>query len=379
MMKHNPLYLLLGTLLLTLVAKPVLADADDLPVIPNLPAAPTFSATTIPANGDLNPYGVAFVPADVPAGGKLQPGGILVSNFNNSANVQGTGTTIVQITPNGQTSLFFQGRLGLGLTTALGVLKSGFVLVGNVPSTGGAGTCTPGPNGQEQGVEQGSLLIIDRHGRLVEELTSSTLLDGPWDLTINDFGAQAQVFVSNVLSGTVTRLDLSVLADGAGGDDSRVVVENETQIASGYLHRCDPSAFVVGPTGLALDPVNDVLFVASTGDNAIFAIADASITPADAGMGHRIVHDPVHLHGPLGLARAANGDLITSQGDAVNFDPKHPSEIVEFTSRGKFVAQFSIDAAPGSAFGLALESSIDGFRFAAVDDNLNVLDVWVVK
>lgn len=378
-MKRKPVRLLFGVLLLMFVANPVLADADeDLPVIPNLPSAPTFSATTVPANGDLNPYGVAFVPPDFPTGGPLQPGDILVSNFNNSANLQGTGTTIVQITPNGQTFLFFQGKPELGLTTALGVLKSGFVLVGNVPSTGGAGTCTPGPNGQEQGVEQGSLLILDRHGKLLKELTSATLLDGPWDLTITDSGTQAQVFVSNVLSGTVTRLDLSIPENGAGIAD-RVVVEKATQIASGYLHRCDPAAFVVGPTGLALDAVNDILFVASTGDNAIFAIHDASVATNDAGMGQLVVHDRVRLHGPLGLARAGNGDLITSQGDAVNFDPKHPSEIVEFSSKGKFVAQFSIDPAPGSAFGLALESAADGFRFAAVDDALNVLDVWVVK
>ena len=94
---------------------------------------------------------------------------------------------------------------------------------------------------------------------------------------------------------------------------------------------------------------------------------------------HLVCHRTKLDVGPLGLARARNGDPITSQGDAVNFDPKHPSEIVEFTAKGKFVAQFSIDPAPGSAFGLALESSEDGFRFAAVDDALNVLDVWVVK
>ncbi len=85
------------------------------------------------------------------------------------------------------------------------------------------------------------------------------------------------------------------------------------------------------------------------------------------------------MHGPLGLVLAPNGDLITSQGDAVNADPAQPSEIVEFTSRGKFVAQFSIDPAPGSAFGIALVPFRDGFSFAAVDDGLNVLDVWVVQ
>jgi hypothetical protein len=85
------------------------------------------------------------------------------------------------------------------------------------------------------------------------------------------------------------------------------------------------------------------------------------------------------LHGPLGLALARNGDLISAQGDAVNFDPQQPSEIVEFTAGGKFVAQRSLEAAPGSVFGLALQSTGDGFRFAAVDDALNVLDLWVVE
>ena len=57
-------------------------------------------ASTVPPNGDVNPYGVAIVPNTI---GNLQAGNILVSNFNNSANLQGTGTTIVQITPGGTT------------------------------------------------------------------------------------------------------------------------------------------------------------------------------------------------------------------------------------------------------------------------------------
>jgi hypothetical protein len=92
-----------------------------------------------------------------------------------------------------------------------------------------------------------------------------------------------------------------------------------------------------------------------------------------------VVNDPTHLHGPLGLARAPNGDLISAQGDAVNPDPAQPSEIVEFTAAGAFVAEFSVDPASGSAFGLALDSSSDPIRFAAVDDGQNVLDIWNVK
>jgi hypothetical protein len=59
----------------------------------------TTLASTVPANGDVNPYGVAVIPRGT---GHLGRGNILVSNFNNKANVQGTGTTIVQITQSGR-------------------------------------------------------------------------------------------------------------------------------------------------------------------------------------------------------------------------------------------------------------------------------------
>ncbi len=115
------------------------ADSDD----PKRFIPRILVSSTIPANGDLNPYGVAFVPPGFPAGGPLKPGDVLVSNFNNSKNLQGTGTTIINLTPSsgaapdGTASLFFQGTPPLGLTMALGVLQRGFVLVGNVTTTDG--------------------------------------------------------------------------------------------------------------------------------------------------------------------------------------------------------------------------------------------------
>jgi hypothetical protein len=319
--------------------------------------------STVPPNGDLNPYGVAFVPDDFAKGGRLHSGDILVSNFNNSANLQGTGSTIVRITPGGQQSVFFQGGPGLGLTTALGVLKAGFVLVGNVPTIDGTfGT-----------IQQGSLLVLNRDGRLVTRLRSATKLDGPWDLAINDQGSTAQVFVSNVLSGTVTRIDLTIPTNG------NPIVQSMTQIASGYTHRSDPAALVVGPTGLAYDATKDVLYVASTGDNAIFAVPNAGGRQTDAGTGSVIFRDPAHLRGPLGLVLAPNGDLITSNGDALNGNKNFPSELVEFNpDTGKFVAQLSLDPAQGSAFGIALQSANGQVRFAAVNDDTNTLEVWTV-
>ena len=330
------------------------------PIIPNLPATPTFSPSTVPSNGDVNPYGVAFVPNNFVAGGAIHPGDIIVSNFNDFNNTQGTGTTIVSITPDAQTSLFFQGQSGLGFTTALGVVSRGFVFVGSVPTTDG--TCNT--------IGQTSLLIIDRNGNLVTTLTDANLLNGPWDLTIHDQGELAQVFVSNVLSGTVTRIDLRIPRNG------NPVVEKMTQIASGYGTACNTAAVVVGPTGLAYDAAKDILYVASTSDNEIFAVPHARKTESDQGTGTLIYQDNVHLHGPLALALDPNGDLITANGDAINPDPTQPSELVEFTVTGQFVGQFSVDPSSGAAFGLAVEASGNQERFAAVDDATNVLDIW---
>ena len=81
-------------------------------VVNQLSTTTPVTASTIPANGDLNPYGVAFVPEGFARGGVLKPGDLLVSNLNASSNLQGSGTTIVRITPDGQTSTFFQGNPG---------------------------------------------------------------------------------------------------------------------------------------------------------------------------------------------------------------------------------------------------------------------------
>jgi hypothetical protein len=348
-----------------LSASRVAAFTDDgRAILPQLSTSPLQVVSTMPANGDVNPYGVAFVPADFPAGGKVHPGDVLVANFNGAANLQGTGTTIVSISKNGTQSLFFQGPPGLGLSTALGVLRSGVILVGNVPTTDGTSAT----------VQQGSLLAIDRHGKQVASFADSSLLDGPWDLTLVDLGSTAVVFVSNVLNGEVTRLTFRIFENG-----ERISLESATQIAFGYLFRADPAALVVGPTGLAFDCRMGSLFVASTGDNAIYAIKDALTRSKPLNKGDLVYRDNAHLRGPLGLVIAPNGHLITTNGDAVNGDPTQPSEMVEFTQWGQFVAQFSVDlGGQGGAFGIALQSDGERLRLAAVDDVVNTLEIWTI-
>jgi DNA-binding beta-propeller fold protein YncE len=174
------------------------------------------------------------------------------------------------------------------------------------------------------------------------------------------------------LSGAIVRYDLNV-------SNSGVSVTKATQIASGYLHNCDPVTFVDAPTGLVYDPSKEVLYVASTADNAVFAVNDAGDRTHDGGMGTLIYRDSKHLHGALGLAMAPNGHLLVTNNDAINPDPAQPSELVEFTVEGEFVKEISLDPSPGGSFGLAVERvSKNTAKLAAVDDSVNLFLIWTL-
>jgi DNA-binding beta-propeller fold protein YncE len=321
------------------------ALAFPFPVTPLLPAQ---GSTSPSSNGDLTPYGLAVVPKNFP-GHTLKPGQLLVSNFNSST-LAGQGSTIVIIDPNTaqQLGVFFQGTLPIGFTNALSIVQEGFVFAGSVFTTNStASNPTPGP-----------LLVLDKNGNQVDAI--STGINGPWGLAVNDQGDSAQLFVSNVFDGTVTRLNVSfkkgVFSVGAA-----------TTIASGYAFGLDTAALVVGPAGLAYDSANDRLYVASEDDNKIFVIKNASTT-SGGGTGTLVFSDP-HLEGPLGLIIAPNGHLITANADPTAFqNPTQPSEIVEFTKKGDFVREFSIDSQLGGAFSILNVSYDNVNQFAWVDD-----------
>ena len=147
-----------------------------------------------------------------------------------------------------------------------------------------------------------------------------------------------------------------------------------TTIATGYSHVPNAAALVLGPTGLAVDRQSDTLYVASTADNSIYAVGQARSRTAPVHRGTLVFADP-HLRGPLALRFAPNGHLLTANGDAVNDDVLHPSEIVEFTKYGQFVGEYDVDASQGGAFGLDTTRG-GAFNYAAIDDVTNSLSVY---
>lgn len=319
---------------------------------------PAPSASTVPPSGDVNPYGVSFVPSTVPTDGLLQHGGILVSNFNNNQNLQGTGTSIVQVSAQGQTTLFYASAATKGMTAALGILSNGIVIAGYLPTL----------DGTSNTASAGGLVFLDRHGITLVNFKGSIL--GPWGMAVNDRGnGSAQLFVSDVLTGNVSRVDLSYAANG----ESVSVVD--TVVLGSFGHRSDPAALELGPSGLALDTIHNILYVASETDNTIYSLP--SNAAASQGSGTIVYQDSTHLHGPLDMVLAPNGHLLVANSDGSNADPNQPSEIVEFTPAGQFIAQYSVDPNNGGAFGLGIQSIGWGtIKVAAVDDNMNIIRVW---
>lgn len=348
-----------ATAALTLLTAALASAIGAHSIFPLLPP----SVSTIPANGDVNPYGVAFVPKSVPEDGILRHGDILVSNFNNKANIQGLGTTILRVDRAGKTSTFFTGPAQQsGLTAALGILSNGIVLIGNLPTLDGTAAT----------VQPGRLSFLDRKGNFLGALNKTDIVNGPWGMAVHDEGdgysGKAQVFLSNVLSGTISRIDIKYKPNNI--DISAMV------LASGFNHRSDPVAVVLGPSGLAFDAKHDTLYVASSADNAIYQIDGAAYAKTTVGA-TLFFQDLMHLHGPLDIALLPNGHLLVANSDGSNVDPNQPSELVEYNQEGQFLAQMPVDPNNGGAFGLAIKTlDEDVIRLAAVDDNANTLNIW---
>jgi hypothetical protein len=317
----------------------------------------TTIASTVPANGDVNPYGVAIVGRSQ---GRLTRGSVLVSNFNDKSNAQGTGTTIVEVSPSGHVSLFARidaahlpGACpgGVGLTTALAVLQSGWVVVGSLPTSDGSAATA----------KAGCLLVLDATGRVVETWAGG-MINGPWDMAAIDRGDHAVLFVSNVLNGTVA-------ANGGvvhGGTVIRITVDldhgrlprprSTVVIGSGFAERTDPDALVVGPTGLTVGE-NGTVYVADTVNSRLAAIPDGTDRFFPALHGASTVSSGGLLNSPLGLAMAPNGHLLSvNGGDGL---------LVETTPGGTQVASRMLDSSgsppgAGALFGLAVTNGDHG-------------------
>lgn len=343
-----------------------------------------FLSSTITDNGDENPYAVVVVPRDM---GILKQGDVLVDNFNNISNLQGTGTSIVRYSPtSGKTTLFAQLPQhmkecpgGIGLSTAMAILNSGWIIVGSTPSTDGT-TATKG---------DGCLLVFDANGKLAETWADKTIND-PWgNISWQEQNNHATLFISMAGFGlpgpdvldpatqlpvvkhqaTVLRLNLDIPTD------KPPIIAQETVIGSGYAQRADRDNFLFGPTGTALGK-DDTLYVTDGLENAIYAIDHASTRTDAQGTGRLLTQNGL-LAWPLAMVITPQQHLIVlngKNGQAVEIDTPSGKQIYAHWLN---TDQAQSPPGNGDLFGAALTP--DGTGLYYIEDDINALALGAAK
>jgi hypothetical protein len=338
----------------------------------------TLLTSTVPDNGDLNPYAIVVAPVSA---GKVKADDVLVDNFNNVSNLQGTGTTIIDYSPaTKKTTLFAKVPQnvagcpgGVGLSTAMIMLKSGWIVVGSTPSTDGT-TRTKG---------DGCLFVLDPNGNLVATWAGPNIKD-PWgNMAVADNGTTASLFVSMagfdvpapgvkdpatgaaaiVRKATVLRVDLAI------PEGKPPTIVGETVIASGLPQQADLDNFLFGPTGVALGP-DGTLYVSNAVESSIVKIPDAVTRTNSAGAG-LVVTSKGLITDPLSLIMAPNGHLLSTNGlngQVVEIDPNSGKQIY---AQWLDVDQAQTPPGNGDLFGIAIKP--DGTGLYYVEDDTNFL------
>ena len=333
----------------------------------------TTLINTVPSNGDQNPYAIVVAPV---SSGTVKQGDVLVGNFNNAANLQGTGSTIINYHPDTKEMTVFATVPrdlkdcpgGIGLSTAMTMLKSGWVIVGSTPSNDG----TTGTKGA------GCLIVLDNQGKVASTIASANIND-PWgNMAVVDNGDHATLFVSNAGFGvggaqgnppvfkqaTILRLDLDIPQGKAP------VVKQETVIASGFGAQADKGVFLVGPTGLALSQDQKLLYASDAIGNRVTEIDEPMTRDTSAGVGRELTADGF-LHRPLAMVTAPNGHLLVTNalnGQVVEIDPSTGKQLY-----ARWIDTDKAQSPPGNGdlFGIAMTPEGDGFYY--VQDDVNTL------
>ncbi|RKP49781.1 hypothetical protein D7S86_20865 [Pararobbsia silviterrae] len=351
---------------------PATASADPQGLLETIHQQQTVTST-VPDNGDQNPYALAISPITA---GKVQRNDVLIDNFNNAANLQGVGTTIVDYNPATQKLSLFANVPhdlkecpgGVGLSTAMTVLKSGWVVVGSTPSNDGT-TDTKG---------SGCLLVFDMQGNLATVFSGENIND-PWgNMAVVDNGDTASLFISNAGFGvgkvtgyvdppvfkqaTVLRVDLAIEAG------KPPVVKNQTIVASGFSERADRGVFLIGPTGVAFK--DGKLYVSDAIGNRISVIEDALTRDTSAGVGRTLTADGL-LQRPLAMCLTPAGHLLVTNGlngKVVEIDPENGRQIY-----ARWIDTDKAQSPPGNGdlFGIVMTPEGDGFYY--VEDDVNTL------
>jgi hypothetical protein len=321
-------------------------------VLPRLNELKTIGSTVDPLNGDQNPYGLDIAPTDT---GLLHRGDLVVCNFNDAANVQGKGTTIVALRPD------------VGATPTR---------IAREPSLLG---CTALALGPTDAIWVAAFAANDNPIVAPTGHTVTTLPGGPWHgpfgqtfaPTAGRFG-DAAFYESNAGDGTIVRIDIHT-----GGPFTFDV------IARGFAVNGGAPGSILGPSGLQYDARHDKLFVVDGADNSVTVFHHVSTIPAHGIVVHgatfsgpsanlaRRIASGAPLNGPISSALLPGGHLVVGN----TLDPDGTNLMVELAPNGRVVATKNVDTGPaGALFGMVASGDSPGdAQLYFNDDNDNTV------
>lgn len=329
-------------------------DADDSsPILPVLNDNLTIGSTMV--KGEQNPYGldVAKESAD-----PIVAGDLVICNFNNSHNVQGTGSTIVALHP----------KVG-----------SKPLLIAQDPSLVGCDALALGPTDVSWAAafSANDNPLVSPAGTVL-----TTLTFGPWRGPFGEafspnpgpFG-KAAFYVTNAGDGSIVRVN--ILSAGSFSYDV---------IATGFALNGGAPGSILGPSGLQYDSKNDALYIVDGADNSLTLLRHVSTIPPGGIFARngsfggpfrnraRRVFSGSPLNGPISSALLPNGHIVLGN----TLDQNGRNIMVEISpGRAKVVATKNVDTGPaGALFGMvATGTSDDDVQLFYNDDNTNTLNV----
>ena len=330
-------------------------DPPDGPsILATLNTATTIGSTVDPVTGDQNPYGLDIAPTD---SGQIHRGDLVVCDFNDSANVQGTGNAIIALAPR-------PGSLPRSVITNAALLGC----TENVQTRDGAiwVTAFVAPD----------VAIISPAGTLQNTLSGAPFT-APFGITLardaDGYGDDPVFYESDATTGAIVRIRA-----GRSGVHTDV-------IATGFAVNNGAPGTELGPSGLQYDPSHDRLYIVDGANNTLVELRHVSTIPAggitvgatgttfSGRFAHRarLVFAGAPLNAPISSALLPNGNVAI--GNTGN--PNGENLMVEITPHGKVADLKNVDTgAAGAIFGMTANSAFGAaFTLYFNDDNANTV------
>jgi len=297
-------------------------------ILPTLATMTTIGSTLDPMEHGGNPYGltVAMVTAGI-----MTAGDLIACNFNDGAtNTQGLGTTVIGLHPTAG-------------STPYRIAQSANLL--------GCSSVTSLPDGSlvATGSQANTTVIVSPVGNISTAFAADIFAE-PWSAIYATHDANAYVYVSNAMTGTIDRITLN-------GDAQ----SSFTEIASGFSTNMGVPGAISAPAGLTYDAANDTLYVVDTNANRVVSLSNVSAIGTDGVMvtgttfagvsagSAKVIASNGLLNGPISGALLVNGNLVVGN----TLDPNGTNLLIEISPSTGIVASKNVDTgAAGAIFGI---------------------------